>query len=407
MKLTRDYNKKSGGEETMSKRSDVEKVLNGEIPEYVPWFGDLSYWLNYLHDTNQIPEKYKKMGTARSRELTSDIAGGLSEEGLQALHRDLGVGFYLQTGFPFRTIYHNVKVELEETDSVKVTRYHTSYGTLQEVWKYVQSTYSYAPVEYLIKTVEDMKVLKYIYENVEYEPDYELAELRKHTVGENGINVMFTPKSPIMELVALKAGIETVITELWSEEPEEFEELLECMKEKHTCAAQIAIDSPAEYIFVPDNLSSEMVGGNLYDDYMEEIHKDWTKRIRKAGKKSLVHLDGTLNPLLTKLSNSGFDVIEAVTPEPVGDVAVEDLRKYVREDTIIWGCMPSGFFSEDFPEDKFEDWTKRVLRIMKKDPRFVLGVADQVVPGTKFERIRKVEELVLQYGKFEMQATNR
>lgn len=385
----------------MEKRNDVKKVLAGERPEYVPWFGDLAYWLNYLRDEDLIPEKYKQMGDERSRELTGKLAGGLSEEGLQQLHSDLGVGFYLQGDFPFRTIFHNVKVETEETSKGTVTRYHTPYGSLQEVWKYVTEAHSLAPVEYLLKTAEDLKAFQYMYDNVEYEPDYELAEKRSKLLGNNGINVMYTPKSPMMELVALKAGIETVVAELLTEAPEEFDELMECMKEKHTAAAQLAIDSPAECIFVPDNLSSEMVGGSLYDNYIKEIHEDWTKRIRSAGKKSLVHLDGTLNPLIRKLSDAGFDVIEAVTPSPVGDIELEDLRNHTGENTIIWGGIPGGFFADSFPEDQFEEWIRRVLKMMRKDRRFVMGVADEVVPGTSFERLRKVDELVKKYGKFE------
>ena len=382
----------------MSRRSDVKRVLSGERAEYVPWFGDLAYWLNYLRDEKLIPEKYLEMGDAHSRELVKGLAGGLSEEGLQALHRDLVVGFYLQGYFPFKTIYHNVKTEIRETDEGAITRFETPYGVLQENWKYMKSTYSLAPAKYLIKSAEDLKAFRFLYENIEYVPDYELAEMRLQTVGDNGIVVAYTPKSPMMEFVALKAGLETVVTELF-DEIDEFEELLECMNEKHTQAAQIAIDSPAEYIFVPDNLSSEMVGGGIYDNYIEEVHKDWTNRIRKAGKKSMVHLDGTLCPLLSKLSQSGFDVIEALTPQPVGDVKLEDLRKYVQEDTILWGGVPSGFFTEKFSEQEFERWIINALEIMKKDARFVMGVADQIVPYTSFERIKRVAELVQEYGK--------
>lgn len=42
----------------MSRRHDVIKVLNGQSPEYVPWFGDLEYWMNYLAKEKLIPEKY-------------------------------------------------------------------------------------------------------------------------------------------------------------------------------------------------------------------------------------------------------------------------------------------------------------------------------------------------------------
>lgn len=385
----------------MSKRSDVLKVLEGKEPEFVPWFADLAYWLNYLRDEQKIPKEYLAMGSNYTRNLVDGLAGGLAEEGLQQLHKDLGAGFYLQGYFPFQEIYHNASVEITKNKNDTITYYKTPYGTLREVWRYVESSHSSAPVEYLVKSSKDLKALQYLYQDIEYVPDYALSEMWMKSIGENGINVSYTPKSPMMELVALKAGIETVITELLQEEPNEFDELMKCMAEKHTQAAQIAIDSPAGCIFVPDNLSSELVGGNIYDEYIKPIHEDWTERIRKAGKKSMVHLDGTLIPLLTKLSYAGFDVIEAVTPYPVGDIKLEELRKHVKEETIIWGGLPSGFFADSFSDTDFEEWVKKVLDLMRKDNRFVLGVADEVVPGTTFERIRTVDRLVTEFGKFE------
>lgn len=381
----------------MSRREDVKRVLEGKTPDYVPWFGDLDYWLNYLRDEGLIPEEYLRDGGRK--EIRT--AGGLSEEGLQKLHRDLKVGFYLQAYFPFREVYHQGKVETEETPFKRVTRMETPYGTLREEWRYIPETYSFAPVEHLIKDAGDLKAFRYVYEHMEYQPEEALAKKRLETVGENGIVLAYTPKTPMMELVALKAGLETVVIELLGEAPEELEELLCCMEQKHTKAAQIAIDSPAEYIFVPDNLSSEMVGGSIYDTYIKAVHEDWTARIKKAGKKSMVHLDGTLHPLLGKLARAGFDVIEAITPAPVGDISLEELRSHVLKDTVLWGGIPSGFFSEDFPQEKFEAWIRKALEVMKKDRRFVMGVADQIVPKTSMERVRKVAELVEKYGKME------
>ena len=30
----------------MNRREDVLKLLRGEKPEYLPWFGDLAYWID-------------------------------------------------------------------------------------------------------------------------------------------------------------------------------------------------------------------------------------------------------------------------------------------------------------------------------------------------------------------------
>ena len=53
----------------MGRRDDVIKVLSGKKPEYVPWFGDLDYWLNYLRDEKLIPEKYLTMGNYGKKSL--------------------------------------------------------------------------------------------------------------------------------------------------------------------------------------------------------------------------------------------------------------------------------------------------------------------------------------------------
>lgn len=384
----------------MNRREDILKLLRGEQPEYLPWCGDLSYWIDYLQEDHLMPEKYLTEAPVKDGPANKGLAGRFEEKGLQMLHRDLGVGLYLQGYFPFQEQYNNIEYSYYEDpqEGTRTTVFKTPYGELREIWKFLPATYSWAPYEYLIKGAEDLAALKYIYENISYLPDYGLAELRSATIGDQGIVVVYAPKSPLMELVALKAGLETVV-ELYMDEPELLEETLEVMEKKVDEAVKIALAAPADCIFFPENLSSEMVGGTLYDEYMEFVHKKWTMWAKEAGRPSFVHLDGTLKPLLTKLSKSGFDVIEAVTPKPVGDVAVEDLRDYVEEDTIVWGGIPGGFFTDDVSDEDFDKFVIETIQKMKEKGRFALGVADQVVPGSSFKRIHRVSELVEQYGK--------
>lgn len=376
----------------MNRREDVLNLLKGKNPEYVPWFGDLAYWISYLKDEKKIPEKYLSKKNEGVYEL--------SEEGLQQLHKDLDVGFYLQGCFPFKTIYNGVDYKENIEENKKIVTIETPYGKLREVWEYVKMTYSWAPREMFLKSSDDIKAFKYVYNNISYEPDYELLDKRLELIGNNGVVLAYTPKTPLMELIALKAGITTVV-ELLMDEEEELRELLSVMEKRNEEAMMLAVKSPAECIMVPENMSSEIVGGTLYDDWIEPIHKRWTQKIREEGKYSFVHLDGTLVPLLTKLSNAGFDVIEAVTPEPVGDVALEDLRSMVKEETIIWGGIPGGFFANEMTDEEFQKYIIKVLKLMKNNNKFVLGVADEVVPKTDFARIKMVSKLVKKYGKYE------
>lgn len=384
----------------MSKRSDILNVFAGQNPEYVPWFGDLAYWIDYLMDEKLMPETYLRFDQkTRKNTMNQGLAGLFEEHGQQQLHRDLGVGFYLQGYFPFRTIY-DMDVHYEENERFRITKFATPYGELEEIWEYVWSTHSWAPKELLVKSPEDIRKLVYVYEHTRYEADYCLAKQRRETVGDNGVVLVYAPKSPLMELIALKAGVETVV-ELYMDAEEEFEDLLELMKRKHDEALELVLNCPADCIMVPDNMSSEVVGGAFYDDYIEAVHQEWTKKIKAAGKISYVHLDGKLVPLLTKLSKTGFDVIEAVTPMPVGDVALEEMRAMVDPETIIWGGIPGGFFTDQLNDAAFDEFVIHAIELMKNNNRFVLGVADQVVPTSSFERIKRVSQLIEQYGKYD------
>ncbi len=251
-----------------------------------------------------------------------------------------------------------------------------------------------------MKGAEDLPVMKHIYEHTRFEPDYEFANKRRQQVGDQGVVLCYLPKSPFMHLLALEAGIMSVTMTALTQ-PDEFRELLEVMKKAFDQAARIAVDSPAEVLMIPENLSSEMVGPEFFELYMRAYQEEWTTRIREAGKYSYIHIDGTLSGLLKQEASVGFSVLEALTPYPVGDLKWEDLAEFVGDSkSILWGGIPGAYFTANVSEEEFERHVKRLIELMVKEPRYVLGVADQVPPDGLEERVRRVGELVEQYGKY-------
>ncbi|MEG0579829.1 MAG: uroporphyrinogen decarboxylase family protein, partial [Niameybacter sp.] len=128
------------------------------------------------------------------------------------------------------------------------------------------------------------------------------------------------------------------VTYMALDDTDEFDELMGFMEMKHNEAAKISVDSPADCVMIPENISSECIGKEFYHKYMEGYHTRWNSEIKRQGKFSFVHQDGTVRGLVSELSrNSKFDVIEAVTPAPVGDVTIDDVNLLVDDNTIIWG----------------------------------------------------------------------
>ncbi len=227
-----------------------------------------------------------------------------------------------------------------------------------------------------------------------------LPDLRREQVGDQGVVLCYLPKSPFMHLMALEAGIEAVTMAALTMS-DEFRDLLNTMKTAFDKAARIAVDSPAEVLMIPENLSSEMVGPDLFKLYMYDYQKEWTTRIRDAGKYSFIHIDGTLQGLLEHEAGVGFTVLEALTPYPVGDVRFEDIETLSgNSDSILWGGIPGSYFTGCVDDEEFDRHVKYLLSIMIRRPRFVLGVADQVPPDALERRVKRVSELVNEYGKY-------
>ena len=364
----------------MTERERILALLRGETPDQVPWFGDLAYWVPYAHDKEVIDDAYKG-------------------DGLFQLHRDLGVGFYLQGYAPYTEETEDVDIRREVNGNRITTYWHTPVGDLEETEISLPDSYTVAPLEHRIKTIEDLETYVYIQEHTVFRPDYGEAARRYALIGDNGCVLCYLPKSPYMDLVALKAGIMTVV-ELMTEEEERFDA---CMERLEVCAdraAQIALDSPAEFLMIPENISSEVVGKGPYRAYMERYHRKWFEKIKAAGKVSFVHMDGTMRGLLREVSEAGCRVMEALTPAPTGDIGIEDLHNWVTEDTVLWGGIPGAYFTDSVSDAEFDSYVRRVLETWRTKPRYVLGVADEVPPYSRPERIARVRTLVDRYGKY-------
>jgi len=239
---------------------------------------------------------------------------------------------------------------------------HTPKGDLHEKTQYLPTSFSSGYKKHFVETVEDLSKFRSYLEDTTFAPAYEEAVRRKGIIGDNGVVLCYTPRSPFMQMATSYIGIEKLIY-LLDDAPDEMAEIFDIMERKYDCAAEITVDSPAECIMIPENLSSEVVGREYYLKYMRGYESKWIKRVRQAGKHSFIHMDGTLKGLLKLVAETGFDVIEAVTPAPSGDMTMEEAAAEVTGDTILWGGLPGVVFTPNFEEEAFVAHVKYILSV--------------------------------------------
>ena len=364
----------------MTNRERILTLLNHQTPDRVPWFGDLDYWYTAAKISGQLPTKY--LG-----------------DGYFQLNRDLGVGFYLQGYFPFTQHNDNVSISEKTMDNQQVRTMSTPRGDLVEIQQYLPTSFSWGYVKHFVETAADLPAFKCYLESLSFSPDYGEAARRKSIVGDNGVVLVYAPRSPFMQLVTTYIGIVHLVY-LLADAPDEMMEIFDIMERKYDLAAAIAVDSPAECIMIPENLSSEAVGKSYYLRYLRGYESKWIKNIKQAGKYSFIHMDGTLKGLLKHVAETGFDVIEAATPFPSGDMTMEEIAAENTGDTIIWGGLPGIVFTPNFGEQDFAAHVKSILQVMRRKPGYVLGVADQVPPDGILERVGSIAALVEEFGRY-------
>lgn len=364
----------------MQNRERILMLLRRTRADRVPWFGDLDYWYSAARAAGTLPDKYQG-------------------DGYFQLNRDLGVGFYLQGFFPFTQ--HNPGITFTQSRSGNtITRVmSTPLGDLTEIQEYLPVSFSTGYVKHFVTTPADLPAFQAYLESLEFTPAYAEAERRYGIIGDNGVVLCYTPRSPFMQMVTTYIGI-TNLVYLLIDAPEAMGRIFEIMERKYDQAAELTIQSPAECIMIPENLSSEVVGARYYKRYLRPYESKWIQRIRAAGKSSFIHMDGSLGGLINLVAETGFDVIEAATPLPSGDLSMEEIAARITGDTIIWGGLPGIVFTPLVYESEFEDHVKTVLAIMRREPRYVLGVADQVPPNGTLERVGRVVELCEEFGRY-------
>lgn len=175
---------------------------------------------------------------------------------------------------------------------------HTPLGELTEIQQYLPTSYSGGYVKHFVENTADLPAFKSYLESLEFTPAYDEAIRRKSIVGDNGVVLCYTPRSPFMQMVTTYIGIINLVY-LLADAPAEMKEIFDLMENKYDLAAEITVASPAECIMIPENLSSEVVGVGYYKRYLQPYESKWIKRIKQAGKYSFIHKPSQLSMYFT------------------------------------------------------------------------------------------------------------
>jgi len=301
----------------MKPRERILSIIRGKMADKLPFF----------HVDHQLPRGEKER---------------------EARDRGMGVICYRPCYLEFMS---NVEIVTKRDSNTLVRTYNTPVGKLTEVlvhgagygiagfdrdWRGVLPRRK----EFLVKTLEDYKVLRFMVENIHYKPYYFPVEDQRRRLGEDGVVVSDIPYEPLQRLLIEWVDWKRFYTDMTKNREiiDEIFELLEMKYEEELFP--IAANSPSDIVRYGGNIDSTLVSPSMFERYYVPSYAKCAMTVKNNGKVLDVHMDGRLKFLADAIAKSQVDIVEALTPPPMGDIPVNEALS-IWKDKIIWINIPS------------------------------------------------------------------
>lgn len=331
----------------MGVRDDVLTVLRGGKPERVPW---TIYSAQLFRGRAERELRDRGLGMVRSWPVCTSSTPNVEVE--------------------TRTIWENGNQLLRRT-------YHTPVGSVSEKIAFSPAYYNEGLisewiVEYMIKSISDYAVARFIVEDTVYEEDYDGFRKAQRRFGQDGLLLARMGRCPIQRLSIELAGVERVALDL-HDCPDVVEGLLDALEKKQDEVYRIGVESPAELIWSPDNISTSRTSPRWFEKYILPFYNRHAPMVHAAGKLYLSHMDGPLRRMLHLIAQCDLDVIEAVTPLPMGDISVQEAQA-AWPGKAIWCNFPESLFLEE--DSAIYAKALELLDTAYGNGRFLLGMTE-------------------------------
>jgi hypothetical protein len=338
----------------------------------MPWVADLTYWRHAQQLAGTLPPEYE------------------GDEGFVKLHADHHVGYYLGYAPVWLDTLDDVEVSSGTEGHVTTTRWQTPVGEIRGQTRLLPETASSAHVKWPVESPDDLRVLRYIADATRTTPNYERYELLERLSGDQGHPTVLPPRSPVSQMLAQWTGVVN-LTYLLADARQEVELTLEALGRAADGAYEAICACDTPFVELGDNLTGEVVT-HWFERYQFDYYVQRVEQLHGVGKKMGTHLDGTVHGILPLLVRTGLDFVESITPEPVGDVAIEDVRDLAGPDIILFGGIPGAMFAPPFAAADMRRQVERTIECHWGTGRFILGAADQVPPNGDMNLVRLVGE---------------
>ncbi len=142
------------------------------------------------------------------------------------------------------------------------------------------------------------------------------------------------------------------------------------------------------------------ISRNDYRQFVMPFEEPLYKEIRRSGLFSYVHTCGSIGDRLDLMAEMSVDGIDTLDPPPLGTVHLDEAKEKFGKRFFLKGNLDSINELLNADDKTFEEAVTGRIRTGKPGSGYILSTACSVSPHVKPERLKRLAELSVRYGKY-------
>ncbi len=370
----------------MTNRERLLAIMDGKSPDRIPWIPRLLIWHRAHTMLGSLPDRFEGMA-------------------LREVEADLGMGTPARDGRVFSPVQGgDVEITERKEGTSVVTTYRTPKGSVSTRYQTSDELESIGlpslEMEHMIKGPDDFAPVEYLLEYTTYEPTYDAYLDYEAEVGDDGYPLVPAGDCPLHHYLQKFCGYENGFF-LLHDFTDKVEHLFDLMTDLDRDRVwPLVTESPARLILHGLHLDSSLTPPPLFEKYITPYYQEFAEHLHGRGKKLCMHADNDSSQILGHIQAAGFDMAETFTTDPIVDCTIEETREAWGTSVIVWGAVPSTILEDSCTDADFETYMRRLFRAVAPGDAFILGVADNVMPAARLDRLERVAEMVEEWGDY-------
>jgi len=251
--------------------------------------------------------------------------------------------------------------------------------------------------ETLIKDASDLDRLRYILPDPTQSNVHDYHEANR-LIGDLGIAEM-TFNLPLDHFLGDARGMARLMMDYYLDRPF-FDRMFAFFQEYGQTVLKAALEQGVQYVFATWYYGSLSAGWSpaIFREVFVPLMRQQAELIHRYGGIYHVYDDGKMMRTLGDYVEAGADVIETLTPPPVGDVDLAEAKRLYGDRVCLKGWTDLLYVIKMGTVQQVVDAVRYALEVAAPGGGFILGTSDSIREGTPLANVRAYFETAHKYG---------